>query len=291
MSRSEPFNDAFAHPYSGRSAVLTSKHQKLNQIGPAFAEHVGLHIIELALDTDQLGTFTGEIERMDPPKETAIRKARMGITATGSTLGIASEGSIGPDPLVPFIISDIEHLVLVDDELGIVISETYRSFDITTATITAAPGQDLSDFLIKADFPNHKLIVRPNTEARNNSVKGITALAELITAIEACAKESPNGFVVIESDLRAHCSPSRRANIQMAAEALALRVSQLCPRCQAPGWGRVSYKKGVRCADCLRITPEALAQEILGCARCDYSESGKIIAQEVDPTYCTWCNP
>ena len=245
MSRSEPFNDAFAHPYFGRSAVLTSKHQKLNQIGPVFAELVGLHINEMALDTDKLGTFTGEIE----------------------------------------------HLVLVDDELGIVISETYRSFDITTATITAAPGQDLSDFLLKADFPHHKLIVRPNTEARNHSIKGIAALAELIAAIEACAKKSPNEFVVIESDLRAHCSPSRRANIRRAAEALGLRVSQLCPRCDAPGWGRVSYKKGVRCSECLRINPEAIAQEILGCARCDFSESGKIIAQTLDPAYCNWCNP
>ena len=291
MSRSEPFNDAFAHPYFGRSAVLTSKHQKLNQIGPVFAELVGLHINEMALDTDKLGTFTGEIERLDPPKETAIRKARMGMTATGSTLGIASEGSIGPDPLVPFIISDIEHLVLVDAELGIVISETYRSFDITTATITAAPGQDLSDFLLKADFPHHKLIVRPNTEARNHSVKGVAALAELIAAIEACAKKSPNGFVVIESDLRAHCSPSRRANIRRAAEALGLRISQLCPRCDAPGWGRVSYKKGVRCSECLRINPEAIAQEILGCVKCDHTESGKIIAQTLDSAYCNWCNP
>lgn len=291
MSRSEGINDALAHPYSGRSAVLTSKHQKLNQIGPAFAEQIGLRIIELALDTDQLGTFTGEIERLDPPKETAIHKARMGMIATGSTLGISSEGSIGPDPLIPFIISDIEHLVLVDDELGVVVSETYRSFEITTATITAAPEQDLSDFLLKADFPHHKLIVRPNTEARNHSIKGIAALAELIVAIEACAKKSPNGFVVIESDLRAHCSPSRRANIQKAANSLALRVSQLCPRCRAPGWGRVSYKKGVRCSECLRINKEAIAQEILGCARCDYSESGKIRTQELDPTYCTWCNP
>lgn len=291
MSSSEAIRDALAHPYSGRSAVLTSKHQKLNQIGPAFAEHMGLRVIELALDTDQLGTFTGEIERLDSPKETAARKARMGMLAAGSTLGIASEGSIGPDPLIPFIISDIEHLVLVDDELGIVLSETYRSLEITTATITAAPGQNLSDFLLKADFPHHKLIVRPNTQARNHSIKGIETPAELIAAIEACAKESPNGFVVIESDLRAHCSPSRRANIHEAAKALAVRVSQLCPRCQTPGWGQVSYKKGVRCSECLRINPDAIAQEILGCSRCDYSESGKIMAQELDPTYCTWCNP
>ena len=291
MSSSNAIKPGLVHPYSGQTAVLTSKHQKLNQIAPPFAEHIGLGIVELDLDTDQLGTFTGEIERLNPPQETAIRKARMGMKASGSALGIASEGSIGPDPLVPFAISDIEHLVLVDDELGIIITETYRSFDITAATITATVGQNLGDFLIRADFPHHKLIVRPNTEARDISIKGITDLMQLNAAIETCAQQSPSGFVIVESDLRAHCSPSRQANIQAAATALALRVSHLCPHCHSPGWGRTSYQKGVMCSECFRVNQEAIRQEILGCARCEHLASGKIIAQKLDPTYCNWCNP
>jgi len=291
MFSSNEIKPDFVHPYAGRTAVLTSKHQKLNQIGPPLLEHIGLGVFELDLDTDQLGTFTGEIERLNPPQETAIRKARMGMKASGCALGIASEGSIGPDPLVPFVISDIEHLVLVDDELGIVITETYRSFDITTAIISVTAGQDLGDFLTRADFPHHKLIVRPNTEARDFSIKGITDLTQLNAAIEACSEQSPTGFVVVESDLRAHCSPSRQANIQEVAITLAHRVSRLCPHCHTPGWGRTSYQKGVRCGECFRVSPEAIRQEILGCARCDHRESGKIIAHKLDPTYCNWCNP
>ena len=98
---------------------------------------MGCELFEVNLDTDQLGTFSGEIERIAPPLETAIQKARLGMKETGLLLGIASEGSVGPDPIVPFIHSNTEHLVLVDDEIGIVISETYRSFEITATTIMA----------------------------------------------------------------------------------------------------------------------------------------------------------
>lgn len=151
----------------------------------------GCELFEVNLDTDQLGTFTGEIERHTSPHETAIQKARLGMRETGLLLGIASEGSVGPDPVVPFIHSNIEHLVLVDDQNGIVISEIHRSFEITAATITAAPDQDLTSFLEKADFPNHALIVRPNTQIKSNCIKGITDYEQLMDAIDTSSQLSP----------------------------------------------------------------------------------------------------
>ena len=279
------------HPYADQKAVLTSKHQKLGQIRPAFADLIGLHVVEMDLDTDRLGTFTGEIKRLNPPRETAILKARMGMDASGSSLGIASEGSIGPDPLIPFAISDIEHVVLVDDERNIVISETFRSFEITVATVSVNRGEDISGFLLQAGFPLHKLIVRPQTPVSNYCVKGIGNITQLRKVIEECSEYSPQGLVTIESDLRAHCSPTRQLNISWAALALALRVNQLCPYCNSPGWGGVTHKKGVKCGECLRLNSEAISQEILSCVCCDYKEDGLVIAQSLDPRYCTWCNP
>ena len=126
-----------AHPYFHKRIALTTKHDKLRLIKPAFDEYVGCELFEVNLDTDKLGTFSGEIERVAPPRETAIQKARIGMKKKGLSLGTASEGSVGPDPIVPFIHSNTEHLVLVDDEIGIVISETYRSFEITATTIMA----------------------------------------------------------------------------------------------------------------------------------------------------------
>ncbi len=252
---------------------------------------MGCELFEVNLDTDQLGTFSGEIERHTPPRETAIQKARLGMKETGLLLGIASEGSIGPDPVVPFIHSNIEHLVLVDDENGIVISEIYRSFEITAATITASPDQDLTSFLEKADFPNHSLIVRPNTQIKSNCIKGITDYERLMEAIEISSQLSPKCFVVIESDLRAMHSPSRQRNIEEVANLLAKRVSQICPNCQIPGWGRVGYEKGLNCSECELENPDAIHQDKLGCVKCDHVELGNVIASVLDPAQCQFCNP
>lgn len=279
------------HQYFGKKIVLTSKHEKLKLLKPAFDKHVGCKLFEVNLDTDQLGTFSGEIERLAPPRETAIQKARLGMKETGLLIGIASEGSVGPDPVVPFLHSNIEHLVLVDDEKGVVISETYRSFDITVATFTITPGQDLVAFLQKANFPDHGLIVRPNTQKKSNCIKGITHLEHLLEAIDKSSKISPDGLVVIESDLRAMNSPSRQKNIEQVANLLAIRVSQLCPKCQMPGWGQVGYEKGLQCLECGLRNKNAIRQEKLGCAKCDYLELGQVIANRLDPAQCDFCNP
>jgi len=280
-----------AHPYFQKEIALTTKHEKLKLIKPAFDELIGCNIFEVNLDTDQLGTFSGEIERIAPPRETAIQKARLGMKSTGSPIGIASEGSIGPDPMVPFIHSNIEHLVLVDDESQIVISELYRSFEITAATITATSKTDLSDFLIKADFPAHRLIVRSNDKSENYCLKGIADADELTEAIAKVSRMSPDGFVIIESDLRAMHSPSRQKNIAEVARLLATRVSQLCPGCQLPGWGRVGYEKGLHCSECGLDNPSAIRQEILGCVKCEHVEPGIVIASKLDPAQCNFCNP
>lgn len=279
------------HPYAGKRVVVTTKHDKLRLIKPVFDQLVGCDLFESKMDTDQLGTFSGEIERMAPPHETAIVKARLGMNSTGTTIGIASEGSVGPDPLIPFINSNIEHLVLVDDENQIIISEVFRSFEITAATITASIGQDLSDFLIKADFPAHRLIVRPNSNKKGACIKGISSLDDLSQAIESISKLSADGLVVVESDLRAMHSPSRQRNIQELANLLAKRVSQLCPSCQTPGWGKVGYVKGVECRLCKEANPTANRQEKLGCTKCDYTNLGEVISSSLDPAQCQFCNP
>lgn len=279
------------HNYSGARIVLASKHKKLELIKPVFDELIGCELFEAELDTDQLGTFTGEIARPAPPKETAILKARLGMKASNTPVGIASEGSIGPDPLIPIIHSDIEHMVLVDDENNIVISEIYRSLDIKAATTTTAPGNDIDDFLRRADFPNHGLIVRPNDKQFANVFKGITDLNHLTDSINSSSEHSTDGLVIIESDFRAHFSPSRQKNIEHLAKLLALRVTQCCPECKCPGWGRVGYAKGLKCSDCGLFNPEVIRQEILGCVKCEYKALGEVLELTLSPARCDFCNP
>lgn len=279
------------HPYRKREAVLTTKHQKYPLIAPAFSKDLMLKIVEHAADTDQLGTFSGEIERKLPPKDTAIVKAKIGMQDLGISLGLASEGSIGPDPVVPFVNSNIEYLVLVDNENDLVITEIYRSFDITAGQITSRPGEDIFNFLQKSDFPRHKLIASPTAGAFAKTIKGIGDLGKLEEAIKICAEESDDGMALIQSDLRAHCSPSRQKNIREVARLLANRVLSQCPKCRTPGWGKTGYERGLTCALCGSEVSKAAKREIFGCYKCDHQEYGEMLAELADPAQCDWCNP
>lgn len=275
--------------YSGSKAILTSKHQKLAVIAPAFAQ-IGLEVIELTLDTDQLGTFSGEVERLTSPLETARAKARLGMAETGEKLGIASEGSIGPDPLIPFAISNIEVMVFIDDERGLEISETLRSLDISHGSISASAGQDLTDFLEKVGFPEQALIVRPDAEKRSWQ-KGIDTEAKLIQAVAQAAGASSNSLAHLECDYRAMYSPSRRANIALLAEKLAIRVGTNCPSCKAPGWGKLNFERGLTCSGCGELDPAAPRAELSCCVNCDYTEIKKHLQESLNPAACQRCNP
>lgn len=279
------------HPHFGKKAVIATRHEKGKIVAPIFKDVLGLQVSECNLDTDILGTFTGEIERKQSPRETVLIKARLGIEQTGGAIGIASEGSIGADPFIPFINSDFEMMAFVDEDLDLEIVESIRSTDIVTAVKSVHGQEDLTEFLQRADFPRHKLIVRTKQTPTKFCIKGIDDEYSLRKAIEAVQKEDPENIAVIESDLRAHCSPSRQKIIAELTSKLANRLKQMCPQCNCPGWGVVTYIKGVRCSGCKRVSPEAIKQEVLGCSKCMYEEDGKVIAEAIDPARCDWCNP
>ena len=269
-----------AHPYRGISAAFATKHEKERIVAPIFsALGISLHVPDI--DTDLLGTFSGEIERVGTPKEVALKKARMGMQASGLAYGAASEGSIGPDPVVPFLNSDIECMAWVDDERGLEIVEFHRSLDIIAAT-----GDSIDEeFLKRADFPNHSLIVKGDGKV----VKGIKDHKALESAIAEISKLGAS--IVIESDLRAHHSPSRQRNIAAVAEKLVARISRLCPGCGAPGFGHVENLYGIICRECNNVEARAVRGEVLGCAKCDYREEISNAREFIEPAECGYCNP
>jgi hypothetical protein len=253
-----------------------------------------LTVVEQDLDTDLLGTFSGEVERAFPPLETAIREAELGLINTGGKLGLASEGSIGSDPLIPFAISNIEHLVLVDKVRGIIISESFRSFEIVKVSEAVAPGEDLEQLLLSAGFPEQKLIAKPNQvdgEGSLNPIKAIFTRESLLDAIAECGMQSKDGKARIEPDYRAHNSPSRAKNIIQVAEMLATRISRLCPTCNCPGWGKVGYDYGLSCEACDTHDLTAVRQEVLGCSSCDQKLAGVVLATNLRAENCQQCNP
>ncbi len=278
-------------PFAGRTAVLATKHRKLRLIAPPMRP-LGMDVTAVAVDTDELGTFTGEVPRPGPPLETAIAKARLGMAATGSALGLASEGSVGPHPTIPLVTADIELVVLVDAERDLVVSASATSLDIRAVTRSIEPGGDPTDSLDHFGLPGHAVIVRPNQGPPTPLFKGLRVPADIATAVVDCAAASPDGRARVETDLRAHMCPSRRPTIRLAAERLAARLATGCPACTSPGWGCVDVITGIPCRWCGTPTDE-LRAEVDGCPACGHREERATIATNTtgDPARCQRCNP
>lgn len=272
--------------YAGKKASLATMHHKGELIAPAMAS-LGLVVFTADIDTDAFGTFSGEIERQATPLETAIAKARAGMEHTDSRLGIASEGSIGVQGLLP-IVKDLEIVVFVDDNEGFVVAESAISYEIVTHSWQLKDGLPSDQDLTQAGFPQHGLIVRMDSPI-TMTMKGIHDLDELERAVEKCWKLGAQ-HVRLESDLRAQHCPSRQPTIAMAAYKLATRLSRSCPTCHCPGWGLVDHVRGRPCAMCHLPTDEKTA-DVFGCCRCDAQVIHPIESPMADPSTCARCNP
>ena len=252
-------------------------------------EILGVDVRSVDVDTDALGTFSGEIERVGTMFEVAVAKARLGMAASGRSIGLASEGSIAPPPDLPWLIRDLELVVFVDDTRNLAIGEVASSFDIVTVSDVVSPIDDLHALVTRADFPRHALIVRPSVRDDGFVVKGIRSWEELKRSIAAAGVRSVDGRAHVETDLRAHMCPSRRPTIAEAARKLARRMATVCPRCESPGWGTIRFEAGATCADCGAET-SVIRHDVRGCSSCIHEERTEIRAT-VDPSRCAWCNP
>ncbi len=280
--------------YHGCTAVLSTKHGKEVVIGPPLKALLGLAVqVPAGLDTDTLGTFTGEVERVGTPLEVAVRKARLGMDAAGLPLGLASEGSFGPDPRVPFVPLHHELLVFVDDRLQIQVVEQMMTNRTNYDHTTAASFADLAGFLDRAGFPSHAVVVRPNTGLETRLLhKGLRTVEALQAALRECASASRDGLARVETDMRAHMNPSRLAVIRRLAFRLGRRLLRCCPVCETPGWGVVDVIKGLPCEECGH--PTGLVSELVeACPRCTHHVNrprydGRKTASAGN---CPYCNP
>lgn len=274
-----------AEPYHGKTAVLATQHGKQAAIGPAL-QRLGLSlVVPEGINTDALGTFTGEVERKSSMQETAREKARLGMRASGLRIGIASEGSFGPHPELGFIPAAREIIHFIDETRGIEVSEGMASVQTNYASLELREGADVEGFLTQAGFPSHGLILR----GPGLLMKGITSRQALE---EGLAQARGLADCVLETDMRAHMNPTRMAEIARLAERLAARLLTPCPACAAPGFGPVAETRGLACRDC--GAPTLLIRDIThGCSACGHEQhqprpDGMTRAE---PQYCPECNP
>lgn len=294
--------------YRNKSAILATKHRKADALALPLRAGLGMKLRPYEIDTDQFGTFTGEIERQGTPIEAAVRKARLAMRQASEALAFASEGSFGPHPLVPYMACSQEFLVLLDDELGIQVSESVISTDTNFSYAEVHSIDEAEEFLRRAKFPSHAVIVRPNKYASSflENVgrmvagkrvdepihKGIKDREILTAAIVACRQESSDNLARIETDMRAHMNPTRMRVLRSLGIKLARRLRCTCPECSCPGFGVTGVDGALPCEDC-GFPSDAHAVEIYSCPRCGYrKDSARADGfTSVEALFCQRCNP
>ena len=277
--------------YAGERMALLTKHGKEGVIAPVLEPGLGCKIERVSgYDTDLLGTFTREIPRDGTQIEAARKKARIGMDLARMPLGLASEGSFGPDPLLGAVPWNVECLLFIDDHLGFEVA----GFAQGAARSGQAFAEDWEEGLLfarQAGFPDHGLVLRPEGAEDGRILKDVRDWAALERAFRRMRTTSESGRVFFEIDLRAHVNPTRREMIRCAAENLLEKIRSLCPACGLPGFEVVDRVNGIPCADCGFPTNEVRA-EVYGCRKCAHrAVRERSSPAKGNPLYCDFCNP
>jgi hypothetical protein len=280
---------------AGASGVLATMHQKERVIGPVLAETCGLSlVVPDGLDTDRFGTFTLEVPRAGDALDAARAKAHAAWERQPhARIAVASEGSFGPHPGIPFVALGDERVLWLDRETGLEIVGRDVSTDtnFAHAQVDALPAA--MRFAERIGFPAHAVHVlawhdgapAPARFAR----KGIVDARTLADAIQEVV--GADGQAFIETDMRAHLNPTRMRAIERATRDLVRRLASACPACARPGFDVIARTGGRPCAGCGQPTRIATTQ-VLRCEACGCTAEFPISGPAaVDPGQCDWCNP
>jgi hypothetical protein len=277
--------------FSGRRIVIATMHRKDEVIAPLLISELNvIPIVDPSINTDQLGTFTGEIEREKDPLSTLRDKCKMALNASGCDLAIGSEGSFGPHPYLFFSPANDELVLFIDQKnnLEIVERELNTSTNFNSAYVDNLI--ELLDFAERALFPSHHLIMKAQNEDSSFLEKGIHDKSTLIKHFTHCL--TTYGGAYIETDMRAMCNPTRMQNIQLATEKLIQKIKSLCPSCGSPGYSISLSLPGLPCHYCMNPTKSTLYHRYQ-CVKCEHTvdQIFPLDKEFEDPTYCDFCNP
>ncbi len=277
--------------FKGRELLIATKHKKEQVISPILETELGVKcLVNLNFDTDELGTFTGEVERVDSPMTTVRNKCLRAMELTHCDLAIASEGSFGPHPNMFFVHADDEFLIFIDkkNDLEIIAREISTETNFNGSEIKTE--KELLQFANHAKFPSHGLIIRKTKEDYTDIVKGITNWSNLSEEFHRFIKQY--GSAYIETDMRAMFNPTRMKVIEKVTLQLVKKINTFCPNCQTPGFGITSAKQGLPCELCNFATRSTLSF-IYACQKCAHTKEEKYPHGKLkeDPIYCDICNP
>lgn len=277
--------------FNHRSLLIVTKHEKEKVIAPLFEKAFNLKCsVSVNFDTDSLGTFTGEIERLNDPLTTVRNKCLLAMELEGSDLAVASEGSFGPHPQLIFTPVNHELAIFIDKKNDIEIIASEASMNTNFAGRLVNSFDDLLNFAVVSKFPSHALILRNGEHCKEKLFKGITTHNYLKEAYYQLFENY--GTVFAETDMRAMFNPSRMLVIEKVFEKLISKINSQCPQCRTVGFDVVDIKKGLPCNQCGFKTRSILAYHYQ-CKKCHHFEE-RLHPNGVfteDPMYCDICNP
>lgn len=281
--------------YNKTPAVLATMHGKERVIVPLLERGLGLRVEPASgLNTDRFGTFSRELARAGSQLDAARAKIQAAFdNAPGVTTAIASEGSFGPHPHIPFLALGRELILLIDREAGLELTGHDASPDTNFDHAIVSNVAAAVEFAERVRFPDHGLIVMgcvDDQPAHHQAlIKDIADRASLEAAVSEVVKKCGAAFV--ETDMRAHRNPTRMNAIGRATADLVRRFQSRCPGCGHPGFDVTERVPGLPCAWCGEPT-RLIAREVLCCRSCGHrqerSATDKITA---DPGHCECCNP
>ncbi len=277
--------------WKNRRGCIVSMHKKQEVIAPLLSSELGIICTPLeAVDTDALGTFSGEVERKGSPLEALRAKCQLAIDCGWDDIVIASEGSFGPHPQMYFAYADDEWVMFKDVKNNLEILGRHVSTHTNFNAKEVSDWKALQLFAEQVKFPSHALILRPAVGVYSEMQKGISTWEKLEEVFHSLKETF--GSVYVETDMRAHFNPSRMAVIQGATEDLVRMIKSVCPSCNAPGYGVVEVFPGLPCESCGMPTASTL-KYLYRCQHCSHSSEhlyprGK---KKESPMYCSFCNP
>ena len=276
-------------------AWLVSRHGKARALRPALGGRLGLAVRTIrSVDTDAFGTFSREVERGGSALDAARAKIAAGAAAQpGASVLVASEGSFGPHPAIPFLALGEELVLLRDLRTGLEVAGRDAGPSTNYAQRIVTTPEDALAFARACGFPSHGVHVLgvrdglPDPDAYACKTAGTPddIAGTVVRAVAAC------GAAFIETDMRAHRNPTRMAAIRRAARDLAMRLRSDCPECGRPGFWKVRALPGLPCGDCGSPTLRPMA-EVLACSACGCEVQRRSSGDSwADPASCANCNP
>jgi ribosomal protein L37E len=259
------------HPYANRRIGLATMHAKERAVAPAFRRVLGADVVPVAnLDTDTLGTFSGEVPRPDALVETALIKADLVFRTMDVDCALASEGSYGPIDRLPLTASGVEVMAFVDRRRGVRFVETLATHRTNWKLLRFKAGDPSVPIVLKSmGFPEYGVFVICSSNW-DHPVKGLSTEQEVIAAMNREAEKSDDKMAVLVTDMRAHRNPMRMKVVRALSWKLAKRLQRLCPTCKAPGFGHIESRRGLPCEACGDPT-DWIHFEVDGCSACGHA--------------------